>query len=1278
MVRMILWVVVLAAAGGVCWFLCGDDQPSSPAYGPLAEGEGEDVTLLDGPGLMGREGGAATNDELPVADGKAHIRGVVLDASGMPMTGVRVGAAPHRKWQVASNENQRTAALAMFEPLQGVNRKPVAFATTEPDGTFRIDGLEDTLQYSLIALVEAPQVANTPTHTARVTLQAPVRIVVGEGSALRGRVVDASGTGVQADVTASSRGGLGGTPWMRTYWAANPLRTGTDGRFTMPAVPNGTLNFTVHVPGVGKRSGILVETPTTEEVLLQLAEADGAVVEGRVTDTNGMPIEGAKISVNSGPDGNSTNREMVSRAAVSAKDGTYKVTGLNPGTLYGVNAYAEGYVPTGNLANQMPLAKDRVARVDVILIKGVTIKGRVLSPEGTPIGGAEVAATNMGQGSHGWFAMLSSTTSAADGSFTLENVAIGSGLVQARLEGHFMPPADHGASNPYPWMQTAMQGTPYEAKEEGQVFEGKDVVLAKGTEIVGLVVDENDAPLSGALVTAARQSQGWSPGLANLAAQNVRTDGEGRFTFIGLEPDKTWNFSVRTETHITEKPVPVQLPKEGPPKEEPKLVAKAGATIAGVVTMEGGEGIAGVGIQVQGATPERTYTAADGTFELAGLMPGTWSVMATGIQPTPEGSKHKVTLEWGKHVGDIELTVPPVYTIAGTVEDEQGEPLPGISVRAVRKTSGGRHSGNNMYATTGSKGAFLIKGLLEGEYSLYAANGKEEGVSTGATDVRIVASEKDRFFVEGSILDADNQPVVRGSVRVYTGPSGKRRSSVNAPITGGRFLARVTTDESAVDVEVTAAYDAMGQSLNFIRKREKDISLSGTIEIRLDEGMTVSGTVRASNGDPLAGMNVRVQKKGNRHWSPWGNQHGGNGGQARSGEDGSWTVKGLKDGDYTVELTPGGDWMSPPSIPVRAGEKGVEIKLQKGLTIEGRVLTPDGEPVSGANVWLNETAASKKSRGVEKKGHDWMSSMRLRTTAGTDGRFVVKGLPEEGLFNVSAGGNGAQQPYVSDTIKDVAAGTKTVEIRLREGGMIEGQVVGPNGEAVGNAWIRAQPVDSKAGLNHANTHLNGRSSEFKLGPMLPGRYKLTVQVHGGSFANPEPVEVSAPATGIKIQLKKTLTLSGTVVGSNVQGFSVQFAAKGGTKSGQVGADGSWTIKGATDSVGTLYAFKRGDERYAKLENVGPGRGPFDLQLFIGESIRGRIDGYDPEKRKPNVYAHASGRWIHGTVNDDGTWEITGLPPGEYNVQGWVSRGKISNVNNVQPGASEVTLTVTYR
>ena len=1277
--RVILWAAILAGLCAAGWCMFGEGEPASPAYGPLADLDGEEVEVIDGPGLVGREGGSAV-DEVPIADGDASIPGIVVDQDGKPLSGIRVGAAPHRKWVAATNANQRRTALAMFEPLQGTQRKPTAFATTEADGTFRIEGLEDNRQYSLMAAVEAPRVASMPQYTARRTTQSPARIVVGPGSALKGRVVDGSGVGIKADVLASSRSSLGAKPWLGTWWTHTPFTTGSDGRFTMDAVPNGTLSFTVHVAGVGKRSGILIDTPTTDEVVLRLELAEGATIEGRVTDTKGMPIAGAKLSFNSGPEAHATQRTSISRAVVSAEDGTYKVTGLSaPGVLHNANAYADGYVPSGNLANQMPLSKDRVARVDVILVKGVTIKGRVLDTEGQPIGGAEVAATRMGQGNGGWFAQLASATSAADGTYTLENVALGSGLVQARLEGHYMPPTEHGASNPYPWMQNAMQGTPYEAKDEGQAFEGKDVVLTKGVLLEGTVVDESGAPLTDAMVTAQKQNQGWSPGLANLSRHQVRTDGEGRFTFAGLEPDKTWNLTARSPTHITEKAEPVIVPKDGALKEEPKLVAKLGATVVGVVTEEGGEGVSGVAVNVNGASPQSAYTAGDGSFELSGLMPGTWSVVAQGLNPTPEGAQHKVTLEWGKTVEDIALSMPPTYTIRGTVEDEDGALLSGISVRARMKTSGRNRRGGSKYATTNANGVFEILGVLEGEYTLYAGTGKEEGVSSGATDVRIVMTQPDRILVEGRVFDADSQPVTRGTVRVYTGPSGKRRNAVNAPISGGFFVARVTTTESAVDIEVTGAFDAAGRSLNFVKKREKDMSLSGDISLYLDAGMTVSGTVRAQDGRPLAGMQVRVQKKGQNHYNPWGNQHGGNGGQARSDDEGRWTVKGLKEGDYNVDLTPGGDWMTPASIPVRAGDEGIEIKLVKGLTIEGVVKTAEGEPLTGANVWLAETQASKKSRGTDKQGHNWMDSMRLRTTTGADGSFVIKGLPEEALFNVSAAGNGPLQPYISETINDVAAGTKTVELSLRLGAMIEGEVIGPDGEMPRNGWINAIPIGNKKGRNQVNTHLNGRQNTFKLGPVAPGRYKVQVQIHGGNLSAPEAIEVTAPVKGLRIQLKKAAAIQGTLIGSDVKGFIVTFGQNNSFKTGHVQEDGSWKIDGAQHTSGTLYAYKAGDDRYARMEGAEPGKGPYDLQLVVGESISGRFEGWDGDKRKPNLYAQTSGRWIQGVVRDDGTWSITGLPPGgKYMIQGWVNQGSIKAVQNIEPGATDVVMTITWR
>jgi len=1281
--RVFLWATILLGVAGLIWFLFMDPEPEAPAYGPMAEIEDDEEVLAGGPALVGREGGTAlaSADE---GNGGAFIHGIVVDKHGSPISGARVTAAAHAKWERGASANQRTAALALFEPMKGVQRRVVGHATSKPDGTFRLDGLEKDRTYSVRAIVEAPQVSSSQQYAARTTLQTPARIVVGEGSALRGRVVDGTGAGVQASVRINGTTALGSKPWLGSYWAADPFETAADGRFRLEAVPHGSLTFALHVVGRGTRSGIRVDAPVDGEVVLSFEEAEGATLEGRVIDTSGAPIAGAKISANSGPETNSLQRTMVSRAAVSAADGTFRVTGLTPGVLYNVQAFAEGFVPSGALGNQLPLAKDRVARIDITLVKGTTIRGRILSPEGAPLAGAEVAATRMGQGQGGWFAMLATTTSAADGTYTLANVALGPGLVQARLEGYFMPPSEHGASNPYPWMQNASQGTPYNAENEGQAFDGKDVVLLKGTAVKGVVVDEQGTPLADAYVTAQRGNQGWSPGLSNLGVQNVRSDGEGVFTFSGLEPDKTWNLTARTATHLTEKAFKLVLPKEGAPEEEPRVVAKLGASVSGVLTQVGGGPVAGVVVSVSGATPESAITDPEGAFTLAGLMPGTWSVVASGASPTPESARKKVTLEWGKAVDDVALSMPLLHTIRGIVEDEGGKPLAGISVQARKKSTTknsnrrrGRRSNNTKYAQTNTSGAFVLEGLLEGEYTIWTGSAKESGVSTGTDDVRLVLVPPDRILIEGRILDGQDRPVARGQLQVFTGPEGKRRTSVNAPITGGFFSARIITKESSVDIQVTSALDAAGRSLNYVQKRETNVSLSGTIELRLDEGLTVTGTVRASDGRPLAGMQVRVQKKGNRNINYFGNQNTGTGGSGRSAEDGAWTVKGLKQGDYDVTLTPGGDWMSPAPIPVRAGDEGIDIKLTKGLTIEGHVLTPEGEPLAGANVWLAETQSSKTSRGTAKQAQDWMANMRLRTTTGADGHFVVKGLPEEAFFNVSAGGNGADQPYITDVIKDVASGTKTVELKLRKGALIEGEIVAHDGGAIGNGWIHATPVDPKAGLNSANVHLNGRSNTFKLGPLAPGRYRLQVQLHGGSHAAPAPIEVDAPSTGVRIELGKTTAIEGSLMGDDVKGFTVQYGAKGQFQSTRVNTDGSWRITNAKYATGTLFAFRKGDERYAQLDNVTADQGPHSLSLQFGETISGTVDGYAGEGRKPTIYCMTNGRWVQGSVEKDGTFRITGLPPGRYTVQGWVQGGAIPAVPDVEAGTAGLTLTMTW-
>ncbi|MDJ0522845.1 MAG: carboxypeptidase regulatory-like domain-containing protein [Planctomycetota bacterium] len=1267
MVRTMVWCLALLCAGALAWFVLDDPAPpTGGVFDPSGAESDEGGPEADGPGLKGRDGKPLVVEDV-APEGEAEIHGLVLDEDGLPVAGVQVAAQPRDTTTPGLAERNRRSALALFDPPRRPG-KAVARGTSQADGSFVIEGLEQGKRYRIAAQVAPPRYSSSQDSTATLGRRNTARIIVGQGNALQGRVVDADGNGIQAWVSVRRQGSIGNKTYVQASWRPLPFPTNKAGAFTLPAVPSGTLLFTVTVLGRGSRSNLPVDTPTDQVVELPFEDPSGATVEGRVIDTAGRGIAGAKISVRSAPERYGGFVSTTTRATTSDASGAFTIQRLTPGVIQSLVVWAAGYVSPGSIGGGMPLTENKPTRLDVVLAKGATITGRALDPTGQPVAGATIQAGRISTGYGSWNTSLSTATADAEGRFTLIDVPLGPGELKAKADGYYQPPRE-GQSSPYPWMPPPT-GVAYDAKEEGQSLE-KDVELARGRVIQGTVKHEDGSLAKGVRVTVNIVQGGWYWGFQGQS-KPVFTGEDGTFRYEGLAPDKTYNVTAESDTHMAE-PVKVTMPKEVDP-EPIEIQLKQGGIVQGRVIEADGTPASGASVTCN-AGNRRAVTDAEGRFEITGIKAGKWQVQVGNVNPVPAGAKQSITMAWGETIDDVELTMPVTLTIQGTVTDPDGKLLPGISVRA-RKISGSgtrrRSRGRSYYATTDTKGHFELKALGEGDYTVWAGSAKESPIRAGDEDVQLVYEEPDRITVEGRVTDPDGRAVVRGSVRVWYGPRGKRRSQVSGTITGGYFRVRVVTDESEVDVEVTQAQDATNRPVNFLPDREKDLAIGAPIEIRLTRGMELKGRITDPTGKGIAGIQVQASPKGRRDygWNPWGGARNA----ARSDDEGAWTIRGLKDGDYTLSVTPGGSWITPEKQDVSAGEEGIVFKLVKGFTISGKVLDPDGEPLPGANVWAQETSASKASRGAGKGGYDWMAQMRLRAQTGADGSYELKGLPENALFNVSAGGSGAKQPYITDSIKDVVAGSKDVTLQLALGWLIEGEVVGPDDEPIRSAHISASPVDPKAGLRSASTNLQNGSNRFKLGPLLPGRYRVRVQVYGRTYGNPEQQEVDAGAQGLRFACTQALTVTGRIDADDVSGYNVYFKGKDGSvSSSRVQNDGSFTISKVRAATGTLYANRQGDDRYALLENVEVGTGPHDLRLKMGQSIEGIIDNLPESKRRAQVYAYGHGIWISAQVNAEGAFLITGLPPGKYNVQGWMQGGSIRARQGIPAGAADVVL-----
>lgn len=158
------------------------------------------------------------------------------------------------------------------------------------------------------------------------------------------------------------------------------------------------------------------------------------------------------------------------------------------------------------------------------------------------------------------------------------------------------------------------------------------------------------------------------------------------------------------------------------------------------------------------------------------------------------------------------------------------------------------------------------------------------------------------------------------------------------------------------------------------------------LEIALVEAWTLVGSIETSEGEPAAGIEVRVESGVNSQSSLDGTsfatilRYSAARGVATSGPDGTFAISGLPWGDCAI----GGHY--PPYLAFRAivtPEDGpVRIVLDAGRSLRGIVLDAAGSAAAGASVRWGPYYAN-------------LHSSRNPVECGADGRFEIAGLSEE-------------------------------------------------------------------------------------------------------------------------------------------------------------------------------------------------------------------------------------------------------------------------------------------
>ncbi len=150
----------------------------------------------------------------------------------------------------------------------------------------------------------------------------------------------------------------------------------------------------------------------------------------------------------------------------------------------------------------------------------------------------------------------------------------------------------------------------------------------------------------------------------------------------------------------------------------------------------------------------------------------------------------------------------------------------------------------------------------------------------------------------------------------------------------------------------------------------------------------------------------------------------------------------------------------------RRGENLSDFRmvLPKGASVQGKVTDSEGNPVESAV--LSAFVTPPEGAAYSDAGFLPLCEPLLRATSGTDGTFILDGLPADASVvlrvkhpDFAADLAGAPEDVRGMPDGEIAVGTKDVTVRLESGATIEGRITfEETGEPAERAVVQAKPM----------------------------------------------------------------------------------------------------------------------------------------------------------------------------------------------------------------------------
>jgi protocatechuate 3,4-dioxygenase beta subunit len=836
---------------------------------------------------------------------------------------------------------------------------------TDDKGRFSLSGLSESATYDLV--VQADGFA-TARRVVRPSDKDYLEIVLDAGRTLIGRLVSRDGgavAGAEITVAPTAEGWIRMQYDLRQDTVVLLASSDAEGRFRVENLPDGPLGLVAVRKGFAKKQVPNLDVTGFERILDvgELLMVPGSILEGVVNEKGGVAIAGAEVRLQRESFAAYSLAQILWSVAgdeqrITDDTGRFVIDDLNRGESLSLSVEHPGFI-TYHSGSMQPGA-GRV--IEIFLERAARVSGRVETERGEPVLGVTVEAIGRRTAGKGFAEhphrslVRDQARSSEDGSFTLTEVW--PGKVEVTAEG-----AGRISTEPVSLSLTA-----------GEERSGVVIRMRQGSELSGTVTDTGGRPVAGAhLRISQRKLRLFSSSRFGVASG--QTDAEGRYSIEGL--DTEIDDLALSVVHEDYPPLERTLELE-PGSNRLDITLETGVSVTGFVLTQGGEPVSGASVGLEGDHAmfhrgDNTLTMADGSFELSGVAPGTYEVVAVKESFARAVSEEPIEVGADLGVRGVTVYLSRGGTISGRILGLEPEELPELQIFASDDQSG------FAMGVVDESGEYRVSnvGFDEGTVSAASRAHGQHVSESFALDTDGGETWIDlEFRQEGSVLTGsvflDGKPWPGAGIYVLGGTESGGSAITNS---AGRFEVRGLRDGpheiSVHDNGSTAA--------------SRQVEVAGSTDFVIEiTSVRISGRVEnATTGEPVSGALILVRDDS----STFGFMSSGT--QTETRHSGEFDL--LLPADHTVTLEARAEGFTQASISFETGPGGeitdLELELEPAGELELDVRLASGVRPNSVSVGVIDSAGNVVYVDTLHAALDW--PYRLRSVPDGDWNLLV-------------------------------------------------------------------------------------------------------------------------------------------------------------------------------------------------------------------------------------------------------------------------------------------------